>query len=187
MSYSQHYEDYFIYKQIQESKIKIPSYIVEIGAWTGYKNSNSRMYLEMGWKGLLIEPSVENFKQLKKSTKGFNVELVNCAISDKKEIVKFTYFEDKPSHSCISDKGYEVQTYRLKDLVKEQIGILSVDAEGYDTRIIKDIISSGLRPKFIIIEANNEQEESRQAVILRPYYKFLKKRKVNTIWSLKQT
>jgi len=64
---------------------------LEIGAYDGLFLSNTYCLLEKGWQGVMVEPSPEAFQRLRQNTNPFksNVQLVNCAISDKNGITKF--------------------------------------------------------------------------------------------------
>lgn len=62
-SYSQHKEDLFLFDYINKNNIDCSKNIVDIGALTGTHNSNSRLFLDEGWKGYLIEPNPTSNKK----------------------------------------------------------------------------------------------------------------------------
>jgi len=68
-----------------------PARFLEIGAYDGVFLSNTYCLLERGWKGVMVEPSPEAFLKLRDNLKQFqdNIQLVNCAISNKHGLTKF--------------------------------------------------------------------------------------------------
>ena len=67
--YSQNMEDYFLYIYYLNKYISDGIY-VELGAQNGFENSNT-LFLErtLGYKGLLIEPTPNQFNLLTKNRK----------------------------------------------------------------------------------------------------------------------
>ena len=62
-------------------------YFVDIGAYDGVKGSNSYFFEKrLNWKGVLIEPSRKQFKELQKNR---STDCINTAISNKVELVEF--------------------------------------------------------------------------------------------------
>ena len=75
-------------------------------------------------------------------------------------------------------------------LVKEQVGIMSIDAEGYDTRIVDYIINkTNIRPQILMVEnisrVGQRDQKQLQADLLSNEYEFIAQIKVNGIWKLK--
>jgi len=186
--YSQHGESRFLYNYIKKHNIDVNKLFIDIGALDGITNSNSRIFLEDGWRGILFEPNPYSFSKLIKNINGLNVEYYNAAITDKIAPITFNIVTKKnfEGHSSISQNGkHKVLGVTLDTIIstKRKIGILDIDAEGHDTIIVKNIINSGFSPMFIIIEAARMDERNKQVQFLEQKgYKLINTIKPNTIW-----
>lgn len=203
--YSQHNEDEFLLKYIKDNRINVPKVIVEIGAWDAEERSNSRMFIQGGWRGYLIEPLEDQFYKIDKFYEyNFKVDVINCAIGSESGKGYFITNDELPDHAHLSDvrnENYDfieeqnqphlgdakmIHVLTLPDLFQvilvKEIGILSIDIEGMDSVIAKQLINSEYRPTFIIIEGNNEKSTKRQQKILSKDYTMIKVKNVNTIW-----
>jgi FkbM family methyltransferase len=194
--YSQHGEGMFIWNYIKNNDITIPNVFFEIGGLDGITNSNSRMFFEMGWKGVLVEPNPHSFIKLIKNTSNFNgVYKFNVAISNNFNISNFNIVtkQNFQGHSSLSEGGkHKVITVPIEFIAKQtykEIGIMSIDAEGYDTIIVKNLIESNLRPKILMVENMTKDDRlthvKDQKNILETEYEFIKQISVNGIWKLK--
>jgi len=89
--YSQNNEDNVFSQVLPQEGV-----LVDIGAFDGKTISNSRLLLEKGWKGFLVEPSPAAFEKLLKTHReNDNVDLLNAAIlpnSPKEEKFKIIDF-----------------------------------------------------------------------------------------------
>src|SRR3990167_11406135 len=84
--YSQHDEERIILEYVGNQKGRF----LDIGAYNGITFSNTRKLSELGWSGVCIEPDPISFSKLMEVYDGNpNVQLVNMAISDKWELLKF--------------------------------------------------------------------------------------------------
>ena len=180
--YSQHNEDeqmdamYIFYKK------KFPSFIVDVGAGDGLFLSNSRRFIEKyDFGGLMIEPSDEPFKDLNKLYKdNKKVKCLKKAMADK--IFNYTMVPDdawpKPHwtiNQTVKKKSSKRTTEKLSTIITRrrirEIGILSIDTEGYDTRIITEFIKNcDVRPHLIIIEKKTPGDEMGQRIALAEDY-----------------
>ena len=160
-------------------KKKIQS-LVQIGANDGQSFDELNLFIKKYEpKSILVEPIKENFLKLKENYKNTNnIELENSAISINNEIsflykvdVKFEkeYDSHIPAIPSFNKKHLINHGVNKKHIVKEKINSINikellikyninkldlffVDAEGYDGKIIYELISStNLRP-FIIFE-----------------------------------
>ena len=160
-------------------KKKIQS-LVQIGANDGQSFDELNLYIKKYEpRSILVEPIKENFLKLKENYKNTNnIELENSAISIDNEI-SFLYkvdikFEKKydnhiPAIPSFNKKHLINHGVKEKHIVKEKINTINikellnkyninkldlffVDAEGYDGKIVYELISNtNLRP-FIIFE-----------------------------------
>lgn len=100
----QNLEDKIIWEYFQENYgTEFKGNVLDLGANDGVFLSNSRLFLENGWKGILLEASQKVFKQLNNNyiNTNYNYSLIECAISTKNEFV--TFYE---SSSLISGDDY---------------------------------------------------------------------------------
>lgn len=160
-------------------KKKIQS-LVQIGANDGQSFDELNLYIKKYEpRSILVEPIKENFLKLKENYKNTNnIELENSAISIDNEI-SFLYkvdikFEKKydnhiPAIPSFNKRHLINHGVKEKHIVKEKINTINikellnkyninkldlffVDAEGYDGKIVYELISNtNLRP-FIIFE-----------------------------------
>ena len=184
--FSQHGESIWLYNYIAENNIMTPEVFVDIGALDGITNSNARLFLSQGWKGILFEPNSISFNKLFENTRDFNCDIYNVAISNVVKKSKFQIVTKKnfAGHSNINDNGdYNVLCATLDIFVDSEIGILDIDAEGHDNVILNSVINDlRIKPKFIIVEGNTPQAREEQMLLLNKEYKLINTIKVNTIW-----
>jgi len=194
--YSQHEEDTYIYNIIKDNNIECSDFFIDIGACDGIHLSNSRLYMELYWNGLLIEPSHYYYNQLFSNYKHRNdVQTIQAAITDYDGNADFFFLKNHPDHSGLGkNKGekYMVKAMTYTTMLKDtnnnnrDIGIINIDAEGQDTVILSQVLNHDHLPVFIIIESNNMLERSKQIELLNEKYHLLNVLSVNTIWILKE-
>lgn len=163
--YAQHDEDVYLYSVIRDQKLDIPHIIVDIGAFDGVTISNSRMFIEKGWKGYLFEPFKPTYDKLVRNMHGFdNAMCLNVAVADR-DGTQYLHRggEGEDTQLYVSDikSDTPVITSTVKTLVESnaiprEIGILSIDTEGTDTEILDGIFAERIYPAFIIIESNDQ-------------------------------
>ena len=100
----QNLEDKIIWDFFQENYgSNFKGNVLDLGANDGLFLSNSRVFIENGWKGILLEASRKVFNRLRNhySNTNYDYLLIECAISDKNEFK--TFYE---SHSLINSDDY---------------------------------------------------------------------------------
>jgi FkbM family methyltransferase len=167
--YSQNNEEQIILDYFKDFK----GHLLDIGANDGITLSNSRKLIELGWSADLVEPASIPFKQLEALYKENNkVKLHNCAISD---FTGLTSFYVSGEHLGTGDSGllstlsikdkqkWEgttdyfdliVQTYTWNDFNKsKKYDFISIDAEGFDLTILKQINLDEFNVKMQYLES----------------------------------
>jgi FkbM family methyltransferase len=211
MYYSQSKEDIFLNHNIFKNK-KNGVYI-ELGALDGILFSNTKFFEDsLNWKGILIEPHPEKFKQLEINRP--NNFLFNNLVSCHKEILEFRYFTD--THAAVSGventlSQYHFDTYfenndeslkllqqnkifikpiTLTEIVKEtsltHIDLLSLDVEGHEYEVLKSWDFS-IPIDIILIETlgvQPEQDDRGREIIIQNNYKFITKYMHNEIFAI---
>jgi precorrin-6B methylase 2 len=107
--------------------------IVDCGAAAG---EYTLYALEKGAKVIAIEPNKKSFGYLEKNTEGFNVELVNLAVSDRNSDTEIT----------------------LDKLLKKskKIDILKIDVEGYEIKVLNGAKKTLNKCDRIIMEVHSD-------------------------------
>lgn len=184
MRYSQHGEDEYLSDYIFKNKIEINKLFVDIGAGDGLFLSNSRFFIESGWKAILVEPNRNVFIQLLENSKHYPVACFNYGISEK---IGKRYLQEDGHYTqhTVTDSvtAHEIECVTFEDLnIAEQIGILSIDTEGYDIEVLNQCLEI-CKPTIIIIEGNTQELRDTEAeILLRNGYKLINTFDVNTIW-----
>lgn len=169
--YSQNNEEQIILDYFKDFK----GNLLDIGANDGVTLSNSRKLLEIGWSGDLIEPSPRAYDKLKKLySRKRKIKTHNLAITDYTGImlmfVSGTHLNngdtDLLSTLSIKDKekwqtsteyhDININSYSWKDFNKEnkKYDFITIDAEGYDVSILKQMDLNRLECKCLCIEHN---------------------------------
>jgi FkbM family methyltransferase len=187
-SYAQHQEDTFILDYAQRKGITINPYVVEIGACDGIHLSNSRAFIELDFSATLIDPSPFYKDKLKHNySHRSNVEVLDCAVDNYNGMSEFTFYEHSPDLSRLNGEGgvkNDVSVRKISDIVvNRQIGVMSIDTEGNEMRILQDMIDNNIRPQFLIIESNDHESRREHCIALFNYgYSLINVLDVNTVW-----
>lgn len=163
-------------------------YFVELGANDGVNQSNT-LYFERfrGWKGVLVEPYLQNFNQLtrNRSAKNYFVHAACVGPDFKFETVRLAYSNlmtstldvesdvaDPLLHAQFGSKFwgghpfvFEAPARTLNQVLTDasspkRIDFLSLDVEGIELEILKGVNHSEFRFRYICVESRNPQELS---------------------------
>ena len=168
-SKSQICQDWFVLESLNYKK---SGYFVEVGAASGVELSNTFLLEEKyDWDGILSEPSPgfkENLEANRRCKKDYR-----CVYSESGKTINF-YQTTEKEYSTISDFSnsdkhqskrrhftqYEIATVTLNDLLKEhnaplEIDYLSIDTEGSEYEILKNLDFKKYSFKVITVEHNN--------------------------------
>lgn len=179
MAFSQNQEEQHILKYFGEHK----GTFLDIGSNDGITLSNTRALAELGWCGVLVEPSPKAFPKLKKlyeAEKKGCFYLYNCAIGnhngnavlhDSGELLKkgdsalvstLVEKEKKRFEKVLTYEETEVKVYRWKTFFNrlsiKKFDFVSIDAEGMDLDILKQMDLNALEVKVLCIEFNGDQK-----------------------------
>lgn len=175
MSYSQNKEDLLILTYFDGFRGRM----LEIGANDGITLSNSKLFIELGWQAVLVEPSPSCANKIKLLHKdNGNVEVAELAIGEFTAEMEFhesgAILQDKKDHALVSTlipaerkrweplktkwKQYSVDVYSWADFLDMYPGpydFISIDAEGMDFKILSQIDLSGVR--CVCVEHNGKE------------------------------
>lgn len=126
---------------------------IDIGAFHPYKFSNTRRLIELGWSAVLVEPAPSLFKIFEElySTDN-NITLLNCAIGDTTDHVKF-YESEGDAVSTTDEKHKEkwekggvpfkeitvpmMETVWFFNQYCKEVDFVSIDTEGTNMTVFR--------------------------------------------------
>jgi FkbM family methyltransferase len=142
---------------------------IELGAFDGIRMSNTKWLEDQyGWTGILIEPSLNKFKECKKNRK--DNKIFNCAcvsFNDKEKTIKGD-FNGTPMSSINGNRknvkgDIIVNSRTLHSIIEEsgykKIDFLSLDVEGYELEVLKGIDFDTQKIEYILIEIYDKDKD----------------------------
>jgi len=201
-SYSQDGEDLILYSFL---KYQPSGFFVDVGAHHPFRFSNTFIFYKKGWKGINIDAAPGSMKLFKKHRpRDINLEV---GISDKPETKEFYIFDEPAinsfdktlSNNRASKKNVKItrkesiQLVTLNEILSQNnvgekdIDFLTIDAEGYDFKVIKSVDLTVYKPKIIVVETeiNFLDPGSNEIVsyLLKYNYKIIAKTKRSLFFS----
>ena len=206
--YSQHGEDFVVDSL---NIINSQSVILDIGANDGITFSNSRLFIEKyNCNAFLVEPTskcINLLTDIYQETN--NIQILPYAISNKTGQLKINVGNLMDLPTCVnqvstlldSEKEYWtsnrdvqyvtelVQSLTPLDLIKligtTDIDLVSIDTEGLDYYILKELYLLGVVPKIIIFEWNSKNNVLQDCLeLLNSKYEIIYRNDVNLIFKL---
>jgi len=187
-TYSQLGEDLIVAGIANMMRLKSFSY-VDIGANSPINLSNTYLFYEAGYKGVLVEPNPSCCAELK-SVRPRDICLNNGIAWDKETCADFfvmtantlsTFSQAEVAH-CLTpeaikgwgiqkaEKVIKIQLISINEVFEKYVGgtpdFLSIDTEGMDLPILKTICFDRFRPRIICIETNGGHVGSSHADIV---------------------
>ena len=203
-SYSQQGEDLIIDKLLGYKK---SGFYVDVGANNPNHFSNTKRFYKKGWRGINIEPDLNNFQKFKDQRKR-DINL-NCGIATtNSKLTFYKFFPDTLSTFSKSEankykkQGYKLQEKKdvevqpLSDVLsqyckKGNIDFFSVDTEGFDLDVLKSNDWNKFKPKLICIESvshdlnniNNKKKDDHELFLCNVGYKKIYDNGLNSIFA----
>lgn len=129
---------------------------MDLGAHNGLDLSTSRQLVNLGWRGICVEPSPTPFGALiKRYANHGAVTVVNCAIDTKSKLRPFydndggyvstlskdhSVYWNKEARSCYRIMYLKtIKFVELLDCFGTDFNFLKMDIEGLDLKVLKDI------------------------------------------------
>lgn len=189
-SFSQHGQDRFVYETFFKDRAE-PGVFVDVGAYDGALYSNTLLFEKLGWTGLCIEPLPAAFEKLKSNRSAI---CINCAVGDRDGHAPFVEVEmpgpyermysglkanlDDHHARLIREHGrnqktYDVTVRPLRAILAEhavaRVDYLSIDTEGSEWRILRDLDLAAFGVKVISAENNARDDKLRRHLAQRGY------------------
>lgn len=172
--YSQYDEEQHVLA-ICES-IKNHRRFLDIGAWSAKTFSNTRALFELGWGGVLIEPSPGPVKELvREYGECENIEVIAAALTIEGVSVRLVVTDDAVSQPTDDPKrvaqwsgtaGFygrlTVPSISVKQFFAQWGGdfeMMSIDTEGTSVDVFAEIVRAGPRPRCIVVEHDSRYVE----------------------------
>ncbi len=185
MSYSQYGEDERVYQQLRGHKLSDDPAILEIGAWDPKTFSNSALFIQHGWRAVLVEPSPLPLRALAIAHKdNYRVNVIAAALSLEESHLKLMSMTDDAVSTEALSPGEElwkdtvdfygriwVPTIRLEDIWNQFGGfdVVSIDTEGTSVDVAKRYLLSEARPRAMIVEHDGRLAELLEVAGQRNY------------------
>ena len=163
ISYSENHEDIILAGFFDKN---IRGFYVDVGANHPEDKSITKLFYDMGWHGINIEPIPRLYKLFEKQR--FRDINLNIGVSDQPGILTFRdYINNDKISSFIINKNYNNQKYKnysvqvkpLKQIFIEnnvrKINFLNIDVEGYEYEVLSGNNWSIYRPQVICIDSTD--------------------------------
>ena len=195
-SYSLHQNDVKMWKYLSGISKGI---FLETGASNGILQSNTKMYEDLGWHGLLVEPNRKRCEEAKKYRPNSIVENYAVVSSDHPTDTLLGYFEEDThtleayaieGNTLYDETGgvgwkqhttdpVEVPAITLKKLLERHsldgssIHFFSLDVEGYELQALDGLDLKVNRPLYIHIEVSDLTQQRYREYLEKQDYVFV--------------
>ena len=155
-------------------------FFVEVGAYDGYRWSNTTSLIESDWSGILVEPIDRYFKSCQDRYKdNRKIQIYNCCIGWENQPSKKVYFGG-PCTTIMEEMipiynetdptdNHSLDNYEIRDMftldkfledknVEKNFDVLCIDVEGAEWKILEVFEIEKWRPKMAIIETHEKHE-----------------------------
>lgn len=165
ISWSGHGEDVVLRRALSGAS----GFYVDVGANDPVRGSNTYLFYEAGWRGLVIEPNPELARRHREKRPRDIV--LNVALGRREGEATFYYFPDSPGWSTLSEEAAKSMLAQGSRCVKSQVRVMtldqvlaearpsgvvdfiSIDVEGYEREVLAGLSLSRWDIKCLCIEA----------------------------------
>jgi FkbM family methyltransferase len=176
-SYSQFGEDLILWRHFGAKK---DGYFVEIGANHPTEGSQTWLFEEQGWRGLLVEPIAASCQSLKEHRPGSRIFQCALAAPEQRGKAQFQVAAEGSVYSGLAlNEGFtvehveEVTVRTLDDVLAEagnpKIDLLSIDVEGVELQVLRGFSLERHRPAVLLLEDHLQKLDVHRHVVNHGY------------------
>jgi len=160
ISYSQNREDIYLYRILKQVK---NGFYIDVGANDPITDSVTKLFYDIGWSGINIEPELKWFKRLKKERP--NDINLNFLISNQIKIESFvsskirgqstmnkSFIKNENIKKITQKKTETLNNVLDKFQIRRDIHFLKIDVEGNEKKVLEGIDLNFYRPWVLVIE-----------------------------------
>ena len=133
----------------------------EAGANDGiFQSYTYRLEKELGWTGVLVEPSMRAFTACKANRP--NSTVLNCALTDQDVDMLVGDFDGNPMASvngtrlsrsaAVTVRAMSLTKVFAKHFANKTVDLMSIDVENYELNVLRSLDYARFRPRFILAE-----------------------------------
>lgn len=165
--YSQEGEDLVLKRLFHSS---FTGKYLDIGANHPKRYSNTYLLYKKGWTGVAIDPNPE-LKKLWKKMRPYD-KFINAGVSSTTESMNYFYFKDNALNTFSTEKAQEIVIKHGEDILlrtekivmqkldnlvsnEKKFDLVTIDAEGMDETILKEIDFVRYGTQVVIVEATD--------------------------------
>ncbi len=169
--YSQNLEEQFILEAFEG---KGPGRFLEVGSWNALDKSNTRALYNLGWSGVLIEPSPGPLLNLLNYYAGDpRIQIISAAMGLASGYIEMEMSDDavstadrnqykewKPIAKFRGSVTVAVLTWAELTNRWGAFDFVSIDAEGLSTDLFLAMLASGIQPTCVCVEIDPIRDEN---------------------------
>lgn len=199
--YSQNHEQHYILNEFSD---EIGNFL-DLGANDGITLSNTWALKLKGWNGTLAEPSPEAYRRLETNYLGLPHTLIQAAVTDFNGEVTLHHSGEhlgKGDTSLLSTiipdekKRWVKESWTYVKVPAINFGtllgiskvktfdLISIDVEGAELTILKQMDLKALGCRMLIVEFNGKEQDKYDAIVLPQGYKLIHKNGENLIYTV---
>lgn len=173
-SYSQYGEDRKAIEVLERWGIA-SGCVLELGAWHPIDKSNSRLFIELGWNAVLVDPSPAAIGALAREYNGSpKVTVCGFPVTVHGGVIRMILSDDALSGEAIQEEwrkegGYygwaSMLSMSMAEFLRTVCGdfqVCSIDVEGQSVDLFAEMMRVGPRPRVVILEHNARHVELAQ-------------------------
>jgi FkbM family methyltransferase len=162
---------------------KMTGFFVDVGAYDGVTYSNTYVFEQLGWRGVLVEADPEAVEACRRNRPGSvvihaaassssshgSVELHRVGGKPGLEMLSFTCVHPKHVDRCRRDGGVistmQVPCRTIDDILTETcvtcIDFVSIDVEGAELDVLRGFDVNRHKPRMIVVESAYDKQQIR--------------------------
>jgi len=188
-SYAMDNEDTEVLNYFKDKK---NGFYVDVGCYHPIHRNNTYLLYKQNWNGINIDTSqfsIDLFNYMRPEDLNYN-----CAISNKKEIIKLFYQKELSQLSTIESdqaktvfqgniKEKNIQAFTLDEILNKgkykdsKIDFLDIDVEGADLKVLEGLSFDKFKPELVCVEIHTKE------IIQSDIYKLLIDKNYELLWS----